>query len=560
MKTMNKTLKKVLIIVLSVLVGCAAVWGILTLVKNARRGDVNVYAATDFAMTDYWGDSTSTSGSVSTDRLQKVYVSSTQTVTEVYVTEGQTVHKGDKLLSYDTTLSALDLQRAQIALERAKQSQTNSKNELDALKKVKDKFQYREYLEGERDKLDKEIKELIEKERDDGNWNEFDNFAPALPHYYGEIKETTETPGTDKNPYYFLYDGVIPQAEMTALMTTYHPCTVASGTDIPIYALLVTWEKDLKEFQSFQSITMQWHRIPASPTDITTLETSLVSNDLPLVKIEKPEVEPSKERSEKQSELDVIKTLLEGSYTYKDLQEMIVAAEKAVKADETALKLAQLNLNKIKAEVQDGAVYSDLDGVVKVVRDATEAYNEGSAVVEVSGGGGYYVTGSIGEMDLQSVTLGQTVTINSWMTGANCEGEIIEISEYPTTFNTGWSNGNNNISWYPMKIFVSDDANLQEGDWVDISYQANAENQGNTWYLETMFIRTENGKSYVMVRGEDGRLEQRFIQTGRDLWGSYTEVRGGLTVDDYVAFPYGKDVAVGAKTVESTPDQFYNYY
>ena len=103
MKTMNKTLKKVLIIVLSVLVACAAVWGILTLVKNARRGDVNVYAATDFAMTDYWGDSTSTSGSVSTDRLQKVYVSSTQTVTEVYVTEGQTVRKGDKLLSYDTT-------------------------------------------------------------------------------------------------------------------------------------------------------------------------------------------------------------------------------------------------------------------------------------------------------------------------------------------------------------------------------------------------------------------------------------------------------------------------
>ena len=97
MKTMNKTLKKTIIIILSFVLACPAVWGILTLVKNARRGDVNVYAVTDFAMTDYWGDSTSTSGTVTTDRLQKVYVSSTQTVTEVYVSEGQTVHKGDKL-------------------------------------------------------------------------------------------------------------------------------------------------------------------------------------------------------------------------------------------------------------------------------------------------------------------------------------------------------------------------------------------------------------------------------------------------------------------------------
>ena len=557
MKTMNKTLKKTLIILLSFVLVCAAVWGILTLVKNARRGDVNVYAATDFAMTDYWGDSTSTSGSVSTDRLQKVYVSSTQTVTAVYVTEGQTVRKGDKLLAYDTTLSALDLQRAQIALERAKQSQTNSKDELDALKKAKNK----ETLEREKSTLESQIAAQIQSEEAAGTRPLPDHSQPALPRCH----DSALTAGTAENPYYFLYDGSIPQVEMTALMTTAHPCTVASGTDVPVYALLVTWDAESEEYLPFQSITMQWECIPASPTSIpptearTLLQTSLVTNDLPLPDIEKQTITSSSELAALEKKLAKVNLLLEQSYTNKELQEMIAAAEKSAKADDVALKLAQLNLNKIEAEVQDGAVYSELDGVVKVVRDATDAYNEGSAVVEVSGGGGYYITGSIGEMDLQSVSVGQTVTVNSWMTGTNCEGEIVEISNYPTTSNTGWSNGNNNVSWYPMKIFVSDDANLQEGDWVDISYQANAENQGNTWYLETMFIRTENGKSYVMVRGEDGRLEQRFIRTGRDLWGSYTEIRGGLTLDDYVAFPYGKDVTVGAKTVESTPDQFYNY-
>lgn len=46
---------------------------------------------------------------------------------------------------------------------------------------------------------------------------------------------------------------------------------------------------------------------------------------------------------------------------------------------------------------------------------------------------------------------------------------------------------------------------------------------------------------------------------GRDLWGSYTQIRGGLTIDDYVAFPYGRDVVEGAHTQEATTDQLYNY-
>ena len=115
--------------------------------------------------------------------------------------------------------------------------------------------------------------------------------------------------------------------------------------------------------------------------------------------------------------------------------------------------------------------------------------------------------------------------------------------------------------YYPFKVFVTEDANLQPNDYVDIQYQkdTSAEESGSSLYLESMFIRTDNGKSYVMARGEDGRLEQRWVQTGRDLWGSYTQIRGGLTIDDYVAFPYGRDVVEGAHTQEATADQLYNY-
>ena len=204
----------------------------------------------------------------------------------------------------------------------------------------------------------------------------------------------------------------------------------------------------------------------------------------------------------------------------------------------------------------DASVYSEMDGVVKAVRDPKEAYQNGEAVVEVSGGGGYYVSGVISELELGNVQIGDTVQINSWMTGVSCEGTIVSVEDYPAN-QSGWSNGNQNVSYYPFKAFVSEDANLQPNDYVDISYRSGSSK--NAWYLESMFIRVDNGKSYVYVRGENGLLEKRDVVTGADLWGNYTEIRGGLTRDDYVAFPYGQDVVEGAKTQEATPDQLYNY-
>ena len=94
---MSKKLKKGIIAAACVVGVCGAVWGGLTIARNAQRGDVNVYAVNECAMTDYWGDTANTSGTVSTDKLQKIYISETQEVSAIYVKEGQNVKKGDKL-------------------------------------------------------------------------------------------------------------------------------------------------------------------------------------------------------------------------------------------------------------------------------------------------------------------------------------------------------------------------------------------------------------------------------------------------------------------------------
>ena len=60
-----------------------------------------------------------------------------------------------------------------------------------------------------------------------------------------------------------------------------------------------------------------------------------------------------------------------------------------------------------------------------------------------------------------------------------------------------------------------------------------------------------------MVRGENGRLEKRFVTTGKSLWGSYTEVLSGLSQEDLIAFPYGKNVKPGAPTQEGDLGDLY---
>ncbi|MCR5173779.1 MAG: hypothetical protein K6C09_03970, partial [Oscillospiraceae bacterium] len=162
------------------------------------------------------------------------------------------------------------------------------------------------------------------------------------------------------------------------------------------------------------------------------------------------------------------------------------------------------------------------------------------------------------ELELDTIYEGQEVNVMSYQNGMSYTGQIVSIDrEYPAENADAWTNGNNNVSWYPFQVFIDESAELREYDYVGVSYEKVAEEAGTSWYLQKCFIRSDNGKKYVFVRGEDDTLEKRSVQTGRDLWGEYSEIKGGLTTEDRVAFPYGRDVVEGAKTVEAEPSELY---
>ena len=552
---MNKKLKKIIITAAIVVAVCGAVWGGLTIARNAQRGDVNVYSVSDFAMTNYWGDTSSTSGMVTTDKLQKIYVSSTQTVSKVYVTEGQTVKKGAKLLSYDSSLSQAEVERAQIQYERQSGNLEDAKTEFKLLQKAKNKDELQLELNKLQTQLDAEKKKYDQDPSHPYNGND-----PVEEALLG-TKTVENSSGGKETVYYYAWPS---KSTLSGehLLTGFGGRLRATESTSPLVTNIVLVQRSGDKIGG--SIQANWgvkvtdtYTKTGETTYEVTVDVQLVTN---LPDYEDPGHTYNSETIQKlEQQVARAQELMDSSMTRQELDVAIGTKYKEIGQLETSLKVAKLDLEKKKSELGDGNVYAEFDGTVKTVRDATEAFNNSEAVVELSGGGGYYVTGTLSEMDLGSVQVGDTVQISSWRTGVNCEGEIVSIDDYPTQNGSNWGDGNSNVSYYPFKVFVSEDANLQPNDYVEMQYQKTAEaDSADSLYLQSFLLRSENGKSYVMVRGENDKLEKRWVQTGRDLWGSYTQIRGGLTLEDYVAFPYGRDVVEGAHTKEATADQLYN--
>lgn len=565
---MSKKLKKAIIIAACAVGVCGAVWGGLTIARNAQRSDVKVYSVNDFCMTDYWGDTSNTSGMVTTDKIQKVFLSSSQTVNKVWVAEGDSVRKGDKLISYDSTLTQASVEQAKIDYDRQDESLTTAKNELEYLKKAKNK----ETLKQELDKLTAEL-DALKKKYDEDPAHPYDGDAPVTEGAIKDYKKTMTVKGADGSDqtvnvlyYSWLSASRLNDSKVTEILTNL--ATLRADKDHPsvdTYVVLVQRYEDKVGGYVDNTVGLVITETYTAGDD-TAVPAVPESRSVSFsVRSDLPEFEDTERKYDDaaikklQQKINLANMYLENSMEQKDLAKAIVDKAQEVKEKEVNQRLAKLSLDKKTKELGDGNVYAEFDGTVKAVRNADEAYNNSEAVIELSGGGGYYVTGTLSEMELGSVKVGDTVSISSWMTGAACEGTIVSIDDYPTTSGNSWGDGNRNVSYYPFKVFVEEDASLQANDYVDIQYQkAGTQEQGSSLYLQSWFIRTDNGKSYVMARNEDGRLEQRWVQTGRDLWGSYTQIRGGLTTDDYVAFPYGRDVVEGARTVEATPDELYN--
>ena len=596
-KQITKPRRKWILLAAAGVIAAAVGCGIWYYMGHHSSEPVYVYPFQYIGMTEYWGDSQESNGPVTTDKIQTVFLSDTQTVTEILVQEGDTVKKGDLLMTFDTTLSDLQLERKRLDVEKKKLQLEDAEKELRRINSMKpmmvpsyenndaeDSYQGRAIEEGEYEisrnpdydgstaaraiicwiHSNKEIDDGVfldiqdkasyyqylnrpqtEPEEggngtsgDGGSTGENNNGGGSTEGGNTEGGNTGGNGGGENSGGDNSGGGAEPTGD-----TDQEPSS-ASEYDYPMVSSFhVVFRVTSGNMSLGDKVTWQGVKATDAGNSFTFRFENAVAPDHMLVDM-------GGDNSADTPQID-----FGSGYTAAQIAQMRSDQQKKIKDLEFQIKMADADYKIMQTEAEDGNVYARIDGKVISRLTEEEAKKTKQPVLKVSGGGGFYVEGFVSELEKDNMKSGQEVTINDWNSGMTYMGKVVSIGDFPKQNGYFGGNGNPNASFYPFKVFVDEGADLQEGSYVSVVYSA-AESE-NGIYLENPFLRKENGKSYVLVLGADGKLEQRFVTTGKSLWGNYTQILSGLTAEDLIAFPYGKTVKPGVPAIEGDLANLY---
>ena len=241
--------------------------------------------------------------------------------------------------------------------------------------------------------------------------------------------------------------------------------------------------------------------------------------------------------------------------TAAEIQQQIKDKEKEIRDYQLDIKETNLEIKDIQKKLNNQTIKSTLNGVVKTVGDPEKESNDGKPLIQVVSSEGLYVQGTVSESKMNKLKVGATLSGYSYDNGVSFTAEVREISPYPS------DNGQDgaNASSYPFTAYIADASGLSNNSWAELTLLDEGDGPGEGIYLEKPFVRTENGQYYVMKDDGTGHLTKQIVQVGGIQYGSSYQITGGLSMDDKITFPYGKDVREGAKTEEGTLDDLYNY-
>ena len=250
-----------------------------------------------------------------------------------------------------------------------------------------------------------------------------------------------------------------------------------------------------------------------------------------------------------------------GTYTKEELAEAVQRQEERLADLRLDLKQSELKIRSTEKAVEEGAVLAKISGVVKKAGDPSNPPGDGSAFLQVASTEGMYIRGGISELLLDQIREGDLVNVSAGQSGTCCQAEIREISPYPDE--SGMFSGIYgavSASMYPFIAYVSEGGDtLISQEWVQMDAAGSGmEQPSDALYLWKAFILEEEGRQYVYLRDEKGKLRKREITTGRRV-GEGCEVLSGVSWEDWLAFPYGKEVRNGASTREGAMSELYGY-
>lgn len=584
-------------------------YGIYKLVKS-NASPVEVTSVSSLNM-GWWGDTSNTSGFITANATQEVYLDGNELVDKVHVKEGDEVKIGDTLLSYDTTLLELDVESEELEKQGVKLQIKAAEQELEKLKKITpvpdnafgdagmDDGTVLVKTQAVMTATSAETAPQTESQAPETQATEAQTTESQTPETKAPESQTPETTGeevlgpekeekpqksplkdvkaysklnydskpykgsgTKEDPYvFFCKEGATIYASFMNKLLGYN----ASGTSKKnggmkengkgSYAILEIREGDSVNGGFVKSISINGtvKVDKAYAPDITwTFASDGVTKNVPDVD------EPSDEEDgddpfggwDDGPEGDI--------YTVTELKEAIKEKEDEIKDLKLDLREAKLNVKQAKRKLDEAIVKATINGVVKSVGDPAVGELDGEPFLTVTSSEGMYVEGTISELKLGDVKVGTTMTGMAYESGMSFTAEITEISEYPTTANS-WSSNDASASSYPFMAYIEDSTGLSNNEWVDLTIQESVGGDASAIYLPKAYIRSENGQSYVYKADENERLKKQYIKTGATVYSTSVEVKSGLSLEDKIAFPYGKNVVEGAKVVDGNSDDGVMY-
>ena len=561
----NKTLRRIISAVAVLAVIAGAMFGARALIDHGRKIPVTLVAN----IADMWYDTGSSGyGQISQGGVQQVWNDSGKLVSKVYVSAGDKVSKGDPLVQYDISEARLEADNCRILYEMAKRDLNKAQERLEYIKTFRPNerpepirriFEEPVDLHFEDETLVVDSGEAsVEEVLQDGkafyiiNINtytpitrqtfeamlsyephmanpepDFEDNAENDPEGDVSAEETlSEEPVAPKNFCFRIWANC---ADMDSVQIATVTPAAGEAARVPIQGWFAQngWLEEYPEQETF--FFSDVYTVDEITGNVEERTDDLIGKVF-VFKLERSNAQvPETER-----------------YSQREIDNMIREQNDLIRGLKIDVAQAELNWRQAKQASGDGIVRAAHDGIVMSVGDPYNSY-EGEPFIQVGSGEGYQIVSTITELQLGTVKVGDTITVNMWSNGMTYSGTIVKISPYPTDDSMSYYGGGN-VSNYQFIADLECEDELQTWDGGEVILDSASGGEKGLFALQAAYVREDGGRNYVLKVGEDGRVYRQYVETGKVIYGGwYVEIISGLTLDDYIAFPYGKNAVEGAK-------------
>lgn len=560
--------------------------GIKFYLNSTNKIDVNSVSTLN---TGYWDNPSTSTGFVSNSDTQSVLYDASKTITQVFVQEGQQVNAGDPLLSYDLTTLQSAVDTSQLDVEKAQNAITLAEHEL---KKLLNTTPIPDVVE-EPEIQDHTPAPLPGVPAKDGNGfypyvlslSQAEKNFTAYKIYYASTtseapekgpheeaslwKEERETKESNNTCWYWIeytytdgstnaYDPKdvveyysdkqqIPNKEIFLAGTNQNPYVFKlSENQGFVYGKLFLDNANLNQYLRFDVYTNDGE-IDSSwlvRCDKFTTKQSMNEGDMYSVISHTKEEQKYVEVEQKPSQ-DI-----SSGYTEIELAKAIRDKKQELKTLDLDLRKAKLSLSENKALLNDGIVRAKRSGIVRNIKDLSNPIQDGSAFLEVATGQGTYIKGSISELMLNQIKVGDTISAYCWTSGETFDAKIQSIDTVPSSNSNYNGSGNPNVSYYGFEAYAKDASKIQAGEYLELTFNLSSDTTSSIW-LSKAYVKQEGNKYYVL-KDVHGKLKKQYVTVGKIVWGDTMEIKDGLSDTDYIAFAYSKNAKEGVKTQKSS--------